>query len=728
MKKNIKKSVFSILLASALIFQVSEPSYASEFEKSIAELEAIIQTIESEMDENVTDEKSLKDEVTVDDNLKEVNTNEIKEENIEKKSESEIIDSKEKEENKESENNLNTLKPKTLGAPINNIPNRLVTTFKGDTQSQMAFNWYTSDKFGDSQVIVSKNKDLSNAKVFKATPSPVDSMFYERDLNGRFLYRALKDGEIIGYFTDANVNHYLDLQSYAESLGADTYEYPERLYSTEYSNKALAVGLEAATTYYYKVGSPTAGYSEVGSFKTSGKVNEKFEFIQYTDTQNYWQNEKLFQEGKYGANTLETALKYTPNAKFVIHSGDIVETSTVEDEWIELLQESRSSLLRTILAPASGNHDEYGSATKKYNPETKEYEKIYDEADIYSFNEHFNVTTENDAIDGGSYYSYDYNGVHFLTLNTNDYKNEENKALGKEQLEWIRKDVEKARKNGAKWIILNYHKPIYSKSYHSNSDKDVLNVREEFMKLIDDLDIDLALQGHDHVISRTKSLKYATSEESPFNAKIAEEAKIKDGYDFYYNPTGTSFILPNTGGTKAYDDIYNKGIDHLRKVRPKVADFLDKEAEKRNTSAEELMKEWENLFAFGSQPSQPEIFKTSHSNQRDSIFQNYARYIVDGNTLKVELYQIEGLLGSSRIPKLVNSFEITKSSSKEKDKDKDIKNTDLKTNTKTNKAEDKKAPINKHSNPKTGISTSLSPLLVLLLATTSLFKLKKVNN
>ena len=46
-----------------------------------------------------------------------------------------------------------------------------------------------------------------------------------------------------------------------------------------------------------------------------------------------------------------------------------------------------------------------------------------------------------------------------VVANTNDNKksqdNPEEKAIGKEQMEWIKKDIKEARKNGSKWVILS---------------------------------------------------------------------------------------------------------------------------------------------------------------------------------------------------------------------------------------------------------------------------------
>ncbi len=517
----------------------------------------------------------------------------------------------------------------------NNAPNRIVTTFKNDTKTTRAFNWFTSDNL-ESYVWVSTNADMSNPQAFSAVSSAVKSHYVERDQDGYFLFQLINQetNEVVRYFTDegrvaGEWDHTFEIKDKdTEKVGIDV----DKI--TEYSYKAEATGLTPDTVYYYQVGSESGGKSEIGTFKTSSTKEKAFTFLHYTDTQNAYWNQNLIDEAAYGADTIKRALETAPEADFVIHTGDIVEIAEVEDEWVDLFEKSKESFLKTTIAPVSGNHDEYALN--------------YNERMLNKFNDHFNVPAEG-PIDGGSYYSFDYNGVHFVVLNSNDNKNEAVKALGEEQLAWMEKDIKEARANGAKWVVLNYHKPIYSKSYHSLQDTDVQNVKDEFMALIDKLDVDIALQGHDHVMSRTKSLSYVPKEESVFNAKIADTPETIDGIETLVNPVGTTFVLPNTGGTKAYDDIYSKGLEHIKKVRPRL-----------NWLTEDLVKEYNNLFAYGEQPQKSERFNNSHSNFRDSTVQNFAKYIVDGNSLKTELYQIEGNLGSRRTVKMIDSFSIVK--------------------------------------------------------------------
>lgn len=535
-------------------------------------------------------------------------------------------------------------KPEVAEIEPNNTPNRIIVTFHGDTRTQMGFNWYTTDLFEDSYVWVSKSKDMSDAKAFKAEAKEVTNRYAERTKDGYFIFADVekdeegkpvtgKDGEpvINGYFTDEG-------KKGTGWTSGEERGHIELIDVKEYSYKAVATGLEPNTVYYYQVGSESGEKSKVGTFKTSGDDGEAFTFIQYTDTQNAFWNENVRNEAAFGADTIKRALETAGGADFVLHTGDLVEIAEVEDEWVDIFTQSEESWLKQPLVVAPGNHDEY--SLNSGGPVTEK------------FNEHINVPVTNNQISGGSYYSFDYNGVHFVVVNTNDNKNPDGKAIGDEQLAWIKEDIKKARENGAKWVILTYHKPIFSKSYHSLQDEDVQKVREEFMQLIDELDVDLALQGHDHVISRTKPLAFVPSKENFSNGKVVEaETVTEDGIEYYKNPAGTVFVLPNTGGTKTYDDIYNKGLDHLKKVRPKL-DWM----------TQEDLDYYNDLFAFGGQPQETDAFKESHSNARDSAVQNFAIYKVEGNKLTVEIYQVSGELleGEERKVEKVHEFGIIK--------------------------------------------------------------------
>lgn len=541
-------------------------------------------------------------------------------------------------------------KPEVAEIEANNIPNRIAATFNGDTTGEMGFNWYTTDFFEASKVWISKSGNFDDTLEFEAEAAEVTSHYGERDMNGYYIFADVEEDEEGEPVTDENgdpvINgYYTDEQAHGgDWMYGREYGQLDLTDVQEYSYKAHATGLEPNTTYYYQVGSESGEISETGQFKTSGEAGDPFKFVHYTDTQNAFWNENVRNEAAFGADTLMRALETAGDADFILHTGDVVEIAEIEDEWVDIFERSRPYFMSAAMAVAPGNHDEYALDWG-------------DEPFTEKFNEHFNVPVTNDAIDGGSYYSFDYNGVHFVTLNTNDNKESEDNpnegAIGEEQMAWVREDIEQARANGAEWIVLNYHKPLYSKSYHSLQDDDVQEVREELTALIDELDVDLALQGHDHVVSRTHSLTHVPTDENFSNGVVEEvETFVGDnGIEYINDPEGTTYILPNTGGTKEYDDVYSKGVEHLHEVRPAL-DWM----------TQEDMDYYNSLFAYGNQPQDTDAFEDSHANNRDSDVQNFAVYEMEGNELIVSMYQIEGELleGEERTVELVDQFGIVK--------------------------------------------------------------------
>ena len=542
-------------------------------------------------------------------------------------------------------------KPEVAEVEVDNEPDRIAMNLMEDTSTEMGFNWYTKDDLDDSMLLVSEQEDMSEAMEFPAEATEVTNRYAERDKDGYFIYSAAtfdEEGDMLvddegnpeeveGYFTDEQI----DRENTKWTADGSKLAHLALVDVKEHSNKATATGLEPNKTYYFQVGSESEGYSETGTFTTSNPDEESFQFIHYTDTQNAYWNEHVNNEAAYGANTLEKAMEVAPDANFALHTGDFVETAAVEDEWVDNLNASREANIKLPHAYTPGNHDEYNLRWEEGVHET-------------AFNEHTNVPVSNDKIDGGSYYSFDYSGAHFVVMNTNDNKesddNPDEGAVGREQMEWAKEDIRKARENGANWIILAYHKPVYSASYHSLQDEDVQVTREEFVQMADELDVDLVLQGHDHNLTRTKSLTYSPDNFSYGEVEDTEKREI-DGVEHHVNPDGVTYVIPNTSGTKTYDAIYQKGADHVHKVREKL-DWM----------TEEDVDTWNELFDVAEQPEKTPKFDHKHDNYRQSTIQSFAVYTVTEKEFKIDFYQVEGDLhnGEDREVKLYNSYGITK--------------------------------------------------------------------
>ncbi len=292
----------------------------------------------------------------------------------------------------------------------------------------------------------------------------------------------------------------------------------------EYVHKAVATGLKADTEYYYRVGDASLNkWSEIGSFTTAPKKGA-FTFIDLADTQAKAEDEAIL-----SSQTIAKALDTVPNAEFLMHNGDIVDNGVKEEQWNWLLGHSQKSLLNTTVAPSAGNHED----------------------EDYAFIDHFNLDVpKNSATKTGAYYSYDYSDAHFVVLNSNE-DSEKHANFSENQIKWLKKDVQAAKANGAKWVIVNIHKGPYTTSNHATDD-DIMGpngVRNQVAPLMAELDIDFVLQGHDHIYARTKPIK---SDGSASETEKIKETKKGQTVEYTVNPDGSIYLIPATAGPKVY--------------------------------------------------------------------------------------------------------------------------------------------------------------------------------
>lgn len=541
-------------------------------------------------------------------------------------------------------------KPAVAEISVNNTPNRVVATFYNDTRTEIAFNWFTTDLFEDAKVWVSTAEDMSDAVEIEATVEAVENEYAERTEDGHFIFADVvldeEDEPVLdengdfqvdqGYFTDEGLEDEIDWIENGDDYGINKFVPVQ-----EYAYKAVATELKPNTQYYYQVGSESGERSEIGEFRTAGETTDAFQFIHVTDTQNAFFNENTRNEAQYGGDTFREAFKANPEADFVVHTGDWIDSADLEDEWVDMFNHAQDSLLKAPWVVVPGNHD---------------YDKVYGGHTYTEYPDHFNKPFVDTAEDTGNYYSFDYNGAHFIVADSNEEEFTEDGAMfSQEQMDWMREDIQTAKDNGANWIILTFHKPLYSMSYHSLEDDEVQVIRDELMQMIDDLDVDLVLNGHDHNLSRTKPLVFADNFAS---AEVsASDIKYDDAsIEHYVNPSGTVFTLPNTAGTKTYDALYNRTVDFIHQAR-----------EGLNWIEQDQVDYFRSLFAVGFQPQQSPAFAETHSNFRDSDVQTYSVIDVTTDKLTVKTYLIYGDLdaGEPRITELADSFGIMKTTESE---------------------------------------------------------------
>ena len=276
-------------------------------------------------------------------------------------------------------------------------------------------------------------------------------------------------------------------------------------------------GLKPGEKYCFRVGDASRGWwSDVGTFEMADN-SDSFTFFHMSDTQS-----GTPKQYETFAEVADTAFALYPDAKFIMHTGDVVDSGKNFEQWNWLFNAASDTLLNTVMMPATGNHEE-----------------DMDNATVENF-----LLTDYPQQDttNGVYYSFDYNNAHFMVLNTNDLNSDN--TLGTKQLEWLKADAAASDKT---WKIVALHKAVYSNGSHYDDD-DVTALRKQLSTLMPQLDIDVVLQGHDHVYLRTSAMNNNAV------CEIVERTVKHDGttYTAMVNPDGTVYAIDGCAGVKYY--------------------------------------------------------------------------------------------------------------------------------------------------------------------------------
>ncbi|MDP9197352.1 MAG: Ig-like domain-containing protein [Thermoproteota archaeon] len=135
------------------------------------------------------------------------------------------------------------------------------------------------------------------------------------------------------------------------------------------------------------------------------------------------------------------------------------------------------------------------------------------------------------------YYSYDYQDIHVVTINS-----EQNYGVGSSQYNFVKKDLESASNNpSVHWVIVTFHQPAYSSPNSCSSCKATTSIRDTYHSLFDLYGVDLVLEGHVHNYQRSYPLLY--NKNDPSHPTVTSTDKNN-----YVDPKGSIFVIVGTGG------------------------------------------------------------------------------------------------------------------------------------------------------------------------------------
>ncbi|MCD8123688.1 MAG: metallophosphoesterase family protein, partial [Lachnospiraceae bacterium] len=388
-----------------------------------------------------------------------------------------------------------------------------VSLTPGEDETQLNFAWYCQT-VETPAVRISTSEDMSNATEFSGTQTGVE---------------ALTDSSMAGYYSNKvtvtglkeNTQYYYSV--YQNGVWQDPVEYSTKSFS-EFS--------------FLYVGDPQIGASKnqtstegdtMNSTNTSANVEDETANLAARNDAYNW-NE-----------TLNEALSAHSEVSFMVSAGDQVNSSTNETEYAGYL--SAEALDSLPVATTIGNHD---STSIQYSLHFNNPNTLDDAGDEY--------TTGKTA--AGTDYYYTYGSVLFIVLDTNNYNCSTHENV-------IAKAVEE--NPDATWRVVVFHQDIYGSGY-DHSDSDGMVLRTQLTPLMDEYDIDVVLQGHDHTYSRTYQLSSDGQEHTSYvSSSYKNDENYQDENNCYtiesdtvggtvVNPEGTVYLEANSAtGSKFYN-------------------------------------------------------------------------------------------------------------------------------------------------------------------------------
>ena len=267
-----------------------------------------------------------------------------------------------------------------------------------------------------------------------------------------------------------------DFVKEASTYTANTEEFDLGLYK---SNKSLIVNyhsvvfenLKPNTLYAYRVGF-AENWSEWIQFKTANDTYSPTQFVYFGDAQNDILN--------HWSRVIRMAYKTAPDASFVIHAGDLVDSAHKDNEWAQWFKAGGFIHSQWTAIPVVGNHE-----FQRFDG----YEGTLPRRLSIQWRPQFTLPVEENLDEKlhETVYSVEYQDILVLVLNSTGQL--------EEQTEYIR---EKLTNSDAKWKIVTNHHSVFSPA----EGRDFEYARKVWKPLFEKYGVDLVLNGHDHTYAR----------------------------------------------------------------------------------------------------------------------------------------------------------------------------------------------------------------------------------
>jgi acid phosphatase type 7 len=214
---------------------------------------------------------------------------------------------------------------------------------------------------------------------------------------------------------------------------------------------------------------------------------------------------------------------YAPLTDFWLMLGDNAYESGTDEEYQSAVFDKYYTILPNLPVWSTiGNHDA----------------GLPDQFGRFPYLNIFNLPVNGEAggIASGTerYYSFDYANIHFVCL---DSQTSDRSPAGA-MLNWLREDLAATDKD---WIVAYWHHPPYSSGTHfSDTELELIQMRERALPILESYGADLVLAGHSHVYERSYLINghYGTTNTFQESMKLDGSLGRHDDQGPYRKPAG----------------------------------------------------------------------------------------------------------------------------------------------------------------------------------------------
>ena len=288
-------------------------------------------------------------------------------------------------------------------------------------------------------------------------------------------------------------------------------------------HEVRVTGLSPDTKYYYRFGSSTVplqqGTDNYFITAPPATATRKLRIAAFGDC---GRNDNTYQSG-----TLSSYQNYTGGnpAEVMLLLGDNAYDNGTDTEYQSRFFDIYSSnvLKNHQLFPTPGNHDYANSSTLQASHNIP-YNSIFTNP----------MAAECGGVASGTeaYYSWNWGNIHFLSLDSYGKENAGTTRLYDTtgaQAVWVKSDL---AANTRPWVVAYWHHPPFTKgSHNSDTETELINMRQNFIRILERYGVDMIICGHSHNYERSYLLKDYFGAEATFNVASHAASNSSAKYD-----------------------------------------------------------------------------------------------------------------------------------------------------------------------------------------------------